>query len=85
MRRTFLVALVAAAMLVASALPALAQGPPITPPGAGTAIEKAEAIEKAFGNHRVISVNEPRAGCVSLNAPPGSTIDDPGHHSFFCL
>ena len=82
MRRILLVltaSLVMAAMLLASALPALAQGPPTIPPGAQF------AIPNVVEHNRVIGVTldpvtlEPV--CLTLNAPPGRT--DIGHHSDF--
>jgi hypothetical protein len=80
MRRTLLVVLIAAAMLVASALPALAQGPPTGVPTLPGPAKK--NVLKAAETNPVIDVDL-SAGCVFLNAPPGSTIDDRGHQSAF--
>ena len=81
MRRMLLVltlALVVAAMLVASALPALAQGPPTTPPGAEF------AIPNVINSNPVISFGLTEGEeCVSLDAPPGSSSSDRGHHSAY--
>ena len=76
MLRTLLVALVAAAMLVASALPALAQGPRTIPPQGAQS-----AIPNVLEHNPVISFDF-AAGCVFLNAPPGSSSGQ-GHHSAF--
>ena len=82
MRRILLlgltVVLVVAALLVGSASPALAQGPPTPtdrPPGAQF------ALPHVLEHNPVISFDL-AAGCVFLNAPPGSS-SGPGHHSAF--
>ena len=77
MRRILLAltaSLVMAAMLAASALPALAQGPQTIPPGAGIAV-------LAAANNPVIDVS-PDLTCATLSAPPDNT-QVPGHHSDF--
>jgi hypothetical protein len=68
------VALVMAAMMVASALPALAQGPPtIPPPGA------AHAVPNVMEHNQAITIVSQNPPCVVLSTPgPGV-----GHHSDF--
>jgi hypothetical protein len=78
MRRILLVLtafLIMAAMLMASALPALAQGPPTIPPGAQFAIPNVVEHHNPFIGVSLAPV------CLTLNAPPGRT--DIGHHSDF--
>ena len=76
MRRTLLVltaSLVMAAMLMASALPALAQGPPTIPPGA------AHAVPNVIEHNPAITIVKQNPPCVLLSTPgPGR-----GHHSDF--
>jgi hypothetical protein len=70
------VALVVAAMMVASALPALAQGPPTIPPGA------AYAVPNVIAHNQAISIvsEDPLDPCVVLDTPgPTGT----GHLSDF--
>ena len=66
-----------AAMLAASALPALAQGPPFIPPGAGIAAGRADVHNPVLDVTLVGSVPT----CVTLNAPSDNT--QIGHHSDF--
>jgi hypothetical protein len=80
MRRILLVllaSLLMAAMLAASAMPALAQGPPFIPPGAETAIGAADKHNPVIDVTSVGSVPT----CVTLNAPSDNT--QIGHHSVF--
>ena len=76
MRRILLVltvSLVMAGMLMSSALPAVAQGPPTFSPKALQALKDADVKNKA------IDINEEQQ-CVTLNTPgPAGT----GHHSGF--
>ena len=77
MRRILLAltaSLVMAAMLAASALPALAQGPQTIPPGAGIAAGVADAHNPVLN----VDLTTP---CITLNAPPDNT--QIGHHSDF--
>jgi hypothetical protein len=69
--------LVMAALLMASALPALAQGPPNPPNPPGAQV----AITKALDPNPVIGVSGP---CLTLDAPSEERTDI-GHHSDFCL
>jgi hypothetical protein len=67
------VALIMAAMMAASALPALAQGPPTIPPGA------AHAIPNVIEHNQAITIVSQNPPCVVLSTPgPGV-----GHHSDF--
>ena len=69
------VALLVAAILMTSALPALAQGPPTIPPGA------AHAVPNVIEHNRAIHIvsQDPLAPCVVLDTPgPGA-----GHLSDF--
>ena len=62
-----------AAMMVALALPALAQGPPTIPPGA------AHAIPNVIEHNPAITIVSENPPCVVLSTPgPGV-----GHHSDF--
>ena len=75
MRRILLVlgvSLVMAAMLIASALPALAQDPPTIPPGAVLADLLADPHNPALD----VNLAKP---CVTLDAP--SFNNQVGHHS----
>ena len=67
------VALVMAAMMMASALPALAQGPPTIPPGALLGAGIADPYNPA------LDVDETNQ-CVTLDTPNPT---GPGHHSGF--
>ena len=70
------VALVVAAMMMASALPALAQGPPTIPPGA------AHAVPNVIEHNQAIHIvsQDPQEPCVVLDTPgPTGT----GHLSDF--
>ncbi len=75
------VALVMAAMLGASALPALAQGPPTLPALPGQAVEN--VVNAAARNPAIdvfIDPTNPLNSCATLTAPPGSGT---GHQSEF--
>jgi hypothetical protein len=86
MRRVLLVLSVAAlvvTMMVASALPALAQGPPgdTLPPGADEFLQRAGGVvlERAEEPNQAIDF-DPNNQCVTLDTPgPEGT----GHHSGF--
>lgn len=65
-----------AVMMAASAMPALAQGPPTIPPGAGIAVGVADTHNPVIDVTSVASVPT----CITLNAPPDNT-QVPGHHS----